>query len=77
MKFNKQVASALLAGAALASASAVIAKPNAQLKVSDEAPAKVQEEFSGWQEGERLRGRKDKCYGIALAGELDSQRPRS
>ncbi len=71
MKFNKQVVTALLAGAALASAGAVIAKPNAQLKLSAEAPEKVQAEFSGWQEGKRLRGRKDKCYGIALAGEND------
>ena len=71
MKFNKQVVTALLAGAALASASAAIAKPNAQLKLSAEAPEGVQAEFSGWQEGESLPGRKDKCYGIALAGEND------
>ena len=70
MKFNKQVVTALLAGAALASAGAVIAKPNAQLNLSAEAPEKVQEEFSGWQEGKRLRGRKDKCYGIALPPQL-------
>ncbi len=71
MKLNKQVATALLAGVALASASGVIAKPNAQLKLSAEAPEGVQTEFSSWQEGKRLSGRKDKCYGIALAGEND------
>ena len=66
MKLNKQVATALLAGVALASASGVIAKPNAQLKLSAEAPEGVQTEFSSWQEGKRLSGRKDKCYGIRL-----------
>ncbi len=71
MKFNKPVVSALLAGIALASASAAIAKPNTQLSLTAEAPEKVQAEFLGWQEGERLSGRKDKCYGIALAGEND------
>ena len=71
MNLNKQVATALLTGVALACASAVIAKPNAQLKLTAEAPEKVQAEFSVWQEGKSLRGRKDKCYGIALAGEND------
>ena len=71
MKFKKQVVSALVAGIALASASAAIAKPNDQLTLTAEAPDNVKEAFMTWQEGKRLSGRKDKCYGIALAGEND------
>lgn len=47
------------------------AKPNAQLSIAENAPAEVAEKLSAWQAGERLRGRKDKCYGIALAAEND------
>jgi uncharacterized membrane protein len=74
MKKNatRNIISALLAGAAVAAAGASVnAKPNAQLALTEGAPAKVQKQFTTWQEGKRVRGRKDKCYGIALAGEND------
>lgn len=63
---------ALAAGLALAlSASPAGAKPNPQLKISDAAPAEVKAKFADWQSGKDIKGRKDKCYGIALAGEND------
>lgn len=71
MKMTPNVTSALLAGIAMATASSAIAKPNDNLSLVDSAPAEVVSKFSGWQQGDRLRGRKDKCYGIALAGEND------
>lgn len=71
MTLKANIAGALIAGAALAVSGSVDAKPNNQLALSAGAPAKVKESFSKWQAGERLRGRKDKCYGIALAGEND------
>lgn len=71
MKIKPTVTSALLAGVALASASSAIAKPNDHLSLVDGAPTEVATKFAGWQQGDRLRGRKDKCYGIALAGEND------
>lgn len=66
------IAKSLAAGLALAAASGVAnAKPNAQLTLAENAPADAQSAFSSWLAGERLKGRKDKCYGIALAGEND------
>ncbi|MGB0664340.1 MAG: DUF2282 domain-containing protein [Pontibacterium sp.] len=67
------IAQALLAGAVTAAAStSAMAKPNSQLTVADGAPAKAAMEINNWiASGEAPRGRKDKCYGIALAGEND------
>lgn len=71
MKLTKNIASALLAGAALAATGGASAKPNDQLKVADSAPEDVKTAVASWKQGDRLGGRKDKCYGIALAGEND------
>lgn len=71
MTIKANIAGALIAGAALAVSGGADAKPNNQLTLTAEAPAKVQDAFGKWQAGDRLRGRKDKCYGIALAGEND------
>jgi len=71
MKLSKNIATALLAGAALATAGGASAKPNEQLAVADSAPDKVKTAVASWKDGGRLPGRKDKCYGIALAGEND------
>ena len=72
MSHTTFIANSLIAGLALAAAAgAANAKPNAQLTLADNAPADVQSAFTAWQAGERIEGRKDKCYGIALAGEND------
>jgi uncharacterized membrane protein len=66
------IARALLTGAAIAAMSAqAAAKPNAQLAIADNAPEAVKTAFKQWMSGEAPSGRKDKCYGIALAGEND------
>ena len=72
MTTKSKVTTSLLAGAALAAlATASLAKPNDQLTISADAPEKVKTAVEGWIAGYKLRGRKDKCYGIALAGEND------
>jgi uncharacterized membrane protein len=72
MSNKSLVSKSLIAGAALAALSAAsLAKPNDQLMVSDKAPAKVKAAVESWVAGDKLSGRKDKCYGIALAGEND------
>jgi uncharacterized membrane protein len=72
MSHTTFIAKSLIAGLVLAAAAgAANAKPNAQLTLADNAPADVQSAFTAWQAGERIEGRKDKCYGIALAGEND------
>jgi uncharacterized membrane protein len=47
------------------------AGPNAQLTLVEGASAGVQQKFEAWVGGERVRGKKEKCYGIALSGEND------
>jgi uncharacterized membrane protein len=71
MKLSKDIAAALLTGAALAAAGSVSAKPNEQLTVADGAPDSVKADIASWKDGKRLSGRKDKCYGISLAGDND------
>ena len=69
---TSSIAKALLAGAVAAAASTTaVAKPNDQLSVAENAPADVKEAVNQWMAGDAIRGRKDKCYGIALAGEND------
>lgn len=66
------LATALLLGASTALLSTgTVAGPNSQLKVSETASAEVQAKVQGWLAGDKIRGRKDKCFGIALAGEND------
>ncbi|WP_428242624.1 DUF2282 domain-containing protein [Gynuella sp.] len=63
---------ALIAGVALAVAGSMAqAKPNAELSISPKASENVQMQFKEWQAGEKVSGRKDKCFGVALAGEND------
>lgn len=62
----------LLAGIAIASVTGVVhAAPNSQLTLAEGAPDAVQQDFKKWTAGERVIGRRDKCYGIALAGQND------
>lgn len=73
MNTKIKISQALLAGATLAILSTqTFAKPNDQLKIADNAPTNIQASLSEWiAQGEAPSGRKDKCYGIALAGEND------
>lgn len=72
MTTPNRLAFAVAAGLALAiGASPALAKPNAQLKISETASAEAKAKFTAWQSGAELKGRKDKCYGVALAGEND------
>ena len=72
MTRKSTIAKALLTGATLAAMSSPLAaKPNAQLKLAQDAPAAVKAAFESWMKGEPLSGRPEKCFGIALAGEND------
>lgn len=71
MNFKASIGTALLTGAAMAIAAGVDAKPNTQLTLVEGAPDQVRQAFAKWQDGDSVRGRKDKCFGIALAGEND------
>ena len=72
MTTKSTIARALLTGAAIAALSTpAAAKPNAQLTIAKDAPEAVKTAFAQWMKGESPSGRKDKCYGIALAGGND------
>jgi len=69
---SNNITRSLLAGAAAVALSASIqAKPNDQLTIAEDAPDEIKAKFASWVAGEKARGRKDKCYGIALSGEND------
>ncbi|WP_339667889.1 DUF2282 domain-containing protein [Dasania marina] len=71
MKSNTLIMNALIAGATLALSTATLAKPNEGLTLNPAAPEKVATAFNSWKAGDRIKGRKNKCFGIALAGEND------
>lgn len=71
MKSTQPIKLALLAGCALAAAQVANAAPNDQLSAAEDAPEAIKVAIEEWKAGKTLRGRKDKCYGIALAGEND------
>ncbi|MEP0357765.1 MAG: DUF2282 domain-containing protein [Paraglaciecola sp.] len=71
MKNSNSIKTALLVGCTIAASQMATAKPNDQLTLSEATPENVKVAIQEWKEGKRLRGRKDKCYGIALAGEND------
>ena len=72
MTTKSTIARALLTGAAIAAMSTqAAAKPNDQLTIADDAPEAVKTAFAAWMGGDSPSGRKDKCYGLALAGEND------
>ena len=69
-KLNLSAALLLGASTALMSAGAA-AGPNDQLRVAEGATVEVQTKIQDWLAGDKISGRKDKCFGIALAGEND------
>jgi len=71
MKYSASITAALLAGSALAMSGQALAKPNDGLTLESNAPSDVEQKFTQWMNGERVGGRNDKCFGIALAGEND------
>ncbi|MBX3428162.1 MAG: DUF2282 domain-containing protein [Hyphomonadaceae bacterium] len=67
---TSSAAAALILGLSLATPSA-LAKPNDQLRISESASAEARAAFANWVENDRIRGQRERCYGIALAGEND------
>jgi uncharacterized membrane protein len=70
MTRTSSIAAALLVGASLA-ATPALAKPNAQLSISEQAPADARAAFTRWVQTDRIQGGREQCYGIALRGEND------
>lgn len=72
MQRSTLIASALAAGLSIAAAAGpALAKPNAQLTIGADASAAAKSAFSEWQSTGKIKGKRDKCYGVALAGEND------
>ena len=66
-----QIGAALAAGLGLAIAASANAKPNDQLSLASAASGGVKQAFDDWKAGKRVKGSKEKCYGVSLAGEND------
>lgn len=64
------IAAALFVGLSLVAAPAS-AKANNQLTIAAEAPAAARTAFAAWLQSDHIQGRRDRCFGIALAGEND------
>ncbi len=71
MKMKNKLSTAIVLTTILAAANQVNAEPNDKLSIADDSSDAVKMAFANWQKGESLSGRKDKCFGIALAGEND------
>ena len=70
MKLNNKISTAIALTTAMA-AGQVMAQPNDKLSINADSSDAVKMSFANWQKGESLSGRKDKCFGVALAGEND------
>lgn len=70
-KASKLGQGSLALAVAAALSGPALAGPNDQLSLDETVTAEQQELFQTWVSGERVRGRMQKCYGIALAGEND------
>ena len=71
MKVTTKLTTAIALSTVMFAAGQANAKPNDQISIADAASDSVKTAFAGWQKGEELSGRKDKCFGIALSGEND------
>lgn len=72
MNASNKLAAALGAAVAIAAAGAAHAGGNDQLTLAEGASVEAQAAFEAWIGGERLgRNDRERCYGIALAGEND------
>jgi uncharacterized membrane protein len=70
MNRTTPIAAALFVGLSLATSPAA-AKANNQLTISEAAPAAARAAFANWVRTDRIQGGRDRCYGVALAGEND------
>ncbi len=71
MNLKSSLSKTLLVGSVMVISSQVSAGGNAQLTLADGATDTVKTAFASWQAGAEISGRKEKCYGIALAGQND------
>ena len=71
MKLSSNLSKTLLVGSLVTFAAQANAGFNDKLTLSADAPDKAKMAFASWQKGEAISGRKEKCFGIALAGQND------
>lgn len=71
MKFKSSLSKTLLVGSVMVISAQASAGGNPQLTLADGASEAAKMAFASWQKGDEMSGRKEKCYGIALAGQND------
>lgn len=71
MNFKSGLSKTLLVGSVMAISAQASAGGNDKLSLTADASDAVKVAFAAWQKGDAIAGRKEKCYGIALAGQND------
>lgn len=71
MNFKSSLSKTLLLSSVMAISTQASAGGNAQLTLADGASDSAKMAFASWQKGDAVSGRKEKCYGISLAGQND------
>ena len=71
MKFTSKLSKTLLMSSVMAFSAQASAGPNDQLTLADGTNDDAKMAFASWQKGEKIAGRGEKCFGIALAGHND------
>jgi len=71
MSLKLSLSKTLLVGSVMVISAQANAGANAQLTLADGASDSVKMAFASWTKGDEISGRKEKCYGIALAGQND------
>ena len=69
-KATKTIAIGAILAASVGCATSYTSTPNAQLKLDNAASSEVRSAYSSWVGGAKLsKSAKEKCYGVALAGQ--------
>lgn len=71
MKIKSTISTALLLGSALGIASQTSIAGNSQLSLAEGSSDKISMAFASWQAGDKIAGRTEKCFGVALTGKND------
>lgn len=71
MKLKSNLSKTLLMSSVMAISAQASAGGNDQLTLASGTEDTVTMAFAGWQKGEKIAGRGEKCYGISLAGQND------
>lgn len=71
MKLKSNLSKTLILSSVMVIAGQAAAGGNDKLTLADAADDAAKMAFASWQKGDAISGRKEKCFGVALAGQND------